>query len=197
MMTLQTVNAMSPAGFRGGLRRCCRAFAVGSAACGECAALCVARRRWSQRFPTVSRPRAANRNWRSSALIPTWRHARGSPRIRGASRQGAGLDSLNADEFARFTHLNELYKSKFDFPFIFAVKGATKQQILDSFAERISNSPEDEFALAIEQICRIFRFSHRRQGRGMTRVIRGQTLSFGETPGDLRHEEKGAIVDRR
>jgi 2-oxo-4-hydroxy-4-carboxy-5-ureidoimidazoline decarboxylase len=71
---------------------------------------------------------------------------------------GAELDSLNAEEFARFTHLNELYKSKFDFPFIFAVKGATKQQILESFAERISNAPDDEFALAIEQICRIFAF---------------------------------------
>lgn len=71
---------------------------------------------------------------------------------------GAGLDSLSAEEFARFTHLNELYKSKFDFPFIFAVKGATKQQILESFAERISNAPDDEFALAIEQVCRIFRF---------------------------------------
>ena len=71
---------------------------------------------------------------------------------------GAGLDSLNGEEFARFTHLNELYKSKFDFPFIFAVKGATKQQILESFAERISNTPDDEFDLAIEQVCRIFRF---------------------------------------
>lgn len=28
----------------------------------------------------------------------------------------------------------------------------------------------------------------------MTRVIRGQTLSFGETPGDLRHEKKGAVA---
>jgi len=71
---------------------------------------------------------------------------------------GAGLDTLSPEEFERFTHLNELYKSKFDFPFIFAVKGATKHQILDSFGERISNSPDDEFSLAIEQVCRIFRF---------------------------------------
>lgn len=28
----------------------------------------------------------------------------------------------------------------------------------------------------------------------MTRVIRGQTLSFGETPRDCRHEQKGAVV---
>jgi 2-oxo-4-hydroxy-4-carboxy-5-ureidoimidazoline decarboxylase len=70
----------------------------------------------------------------------------------------AGLDSLTAEEFARFTHLNELYKSKFDFPFIFAVNGATKQQILSSFAERVNHSMEDEFTIALDQICRIFRF---------------------------------------
>ena len=71
----------------------------------------------------------------------------------------AGLGTLSADEFERFTHLNELYKSKFDFPFIFAVKGATKQQILASFVERVNNSAPDEFAMALEQVCRIFRFS--------------------------------------
>jgi 2-oxo-4-hydroxy-4-carboxy-5-ureidoimidazoline decarboxylase len=70
----------------------------------------------------------------------------------------AGLDTLTAEEFARFTHLNELYKAKFDFPFIFAVKGATKQQILASFAERVNNSKEDEFYMALDQVCRIFRF---------------------------------------
>lgn len=70
----------------------------------------------------------------------------------------AGLGALTTEEFARFTHLNELYKSKFDFPFIFAVKGATKQQILASFAERVNNSKEDEFAMALDQVCRIFRF---------------------------------------
>lgn len=71
---------------------------------------------------------------------------------------GAGLDTLSAEEFARFTHLNELYKSKFDFPFIFAVRGATKNQIFDSFSERIGNSPKDEFRAALEHVCRIFRF---------------------------------------
>ena len=70
----------------------------------------------------------------------------------------AGLDSLTPAEFARFTHLNDLYKSKFDFPFIFAVKGANKHQILESFAERVNHMPEQEFTLALGQICRIFRF---------------------------------------
>jgi len=71
---------------------------------------------------------------------------------------GAGLNTLSTEEFARFTGLNERYKAKFGFPFIFAVKGATKHQILESFTERVNNSAEDEFAIAIAQICRIFRF---------------------------------------
>jgi 2-oxo-4-hydroxy-4-carboxy-5-ureidoimidazoline decarboxylase len=70
----------------------------------------------------------------------------------------AGLGTLSKEEFARFNHLNDLYKSKFDFPFIFAVKGATKEQILAGFAERVNHSKEDEFAMALDQVCRIFRF---------------------------------------
>jgi len=71
---------------------------------------------------------------------------------------GAGLDTLTPEEFQRFTTLNEAYKSRFGFPFIFAVKGATKHQILQSFTERVNNSPDDEFAMALRQIARIFRF---------------------------------------
>jgi 2-oxo-4-hydroxy-4-carboxy-5-ureidoimidazoline decarboxylase len=73
-------------------------------------------------------------------------------------QQGAGLASLGEEEFARFTHLNDSYKAKFGFPFIFAVKGATKQQILASFEVRLSSSVEGEFTNAIAQVCRIFRF---------------------------------------
>ena len=71
---------------------------------------------------------------------------------------GAGLGSLTADEFARFTRLNEAYKTRFGFPFIFAVKGAGKQQILASFEERAGQPEEDEFEMALTQVCRIFRF---------------------------------------
>jgi 2-oxo-4-hydroxy-4-carboxy-5-ureidoimidazoline decarboxylase len=71
---------------------------------------------------------------------------------------GAGLNTLMAEEFARFTDLNTRYKERFGFPFIFAVKGATKHMILDSFAERVSNDPAVEFETALRQISRIFRF---------------------------------------
>jgi 2-oxo-4-hydroxy-4-carboxy-5-ureidoimidazoline decarboxylase len=73
-------------------------------------------------------------------------------------QKGAGLDTLTAEEFARFTQLNDAYKARFNFPFIFAVKGATKHQILESFEKRIHNSRDDEFAMAITQVARIFRF---------------------------------------
>ena len=71
---------------------------------------------------------------------------------------GAGLNTLTADEFARFTELNDSYKSRFGFPFIFAVKGATKHMILAAFEQREKNDPDTEFATAIAQVCRIFRF---------------------------------------
>jgi 2-oxo-4-hydroxy-4-carboxy-5-ureidoimidazoline decarboxylase len=71
---------------------------------------------------------------------------------------GAGLGSLTPEEFARFSDLNSLYKQQNGFPFIFAVKGATKQQILAGFEERVRNDHATEFATAMSQVCRIFRF---------------------------------------
>jgi 2-oxo-4-hydroxy-4-carboxy-5-ureidoimidazoline decarboxylase len=73
-------------------------------------------------------------------------------------QKGAGLDTLTADEFQRFTALNEAYKARFGFPFIFAVKGATKQQIVASFEERVGKDKVAEFNTALAQVCRIFRF---------------------------------------
>lgn len=71
---------------------------------------------------------------------------------------GAGLDRLTSDEFARFTELNTDYKNRFGFPFIFAVRGATKQQIIGSFEARINNSKVQEFETALQHVTQIFRF---------------------------------------
>ncbi len=46
---------------------------------------------------------------------------------------GAGLDTLNEEEFDRFHVLNETYKKRFGFPFILAVKGHDKHSILAAF----------------------------------------------------------------
>lgn len=71
---------------------------------------------------------------------------------------GAGLNTLTAEEFARFTDLNTRYRQRFGFPFIFAVRGATKHMILESFTTRVGNTPEAELETALAQVCRIFRF---------------------------------------
>ncbi len=75
-----------------------------------------------------------------------------------SEQKGAGLDTLSADELARFTQLNDTYKSRFGFPFIFAVKGADKHQILKSFEVRLSNDKPTEFTTALEMVCRIVSF---------------------------------------
>lgn len=71
---------------------------------------------------------------------------------------GVGLDTLTEAEYARFTDLNTRYRDRFGFPFIFAVKGATKTMILEAFEARLPNEPETEFETALAQIRRIFRF---------------------------------------
>ncbi|WP_064695335.1 2-oxo-4-hydroxy-4-carboxy-5-ureidoimidazoline decarboxylase [Rhizobium aegyptiacum] len=68
---------------------------------------------------------------------------------------GAGLDRLSADEHARFTQLNSAYVEKFGFPFIIAVKGLGKDDILTAFETRIGNGRDEEFATAAAQVERI------------------------------------------
>ncbi|MDP2357434.1 MAG: 2-oxo-4-hydroxy-4-carboxy-5-ureidoimidazoline decarboxylase, partial [Beijerinckiaceae bacterium] len=67
----------------------------------------------------------------------------------------AGLDRLTPDELKRFTDLNDAYKARFSFPFIMAVKGASKEGIMAAFERRIANEPEVEFAEALTQIEKI------------------------------------------
>jgi OHCU decarboxylase len=68
---------------------------------------------------------------------------------------GAGLDRLTPAEHARFTELNDTYTKKFGFPFIIAVKGLDKADILAAFEERIHNSLDAEFETATAQVERI------------------------------------------
>ncbi len=71
---------------------------------------------------------------------------------------GAGLDRLTAEEFARFTALNDAYRARFGIPFIFAVRGADKAAILAAFENRAGGTPAEERLTAIAQVLRIVRF---------------------------------------
>lgn len=75
-----------------------------------------------------------------------------------AEQAGAGLDRCSPAEFARFQELNAAYASRFGFPFVIAVRGLTRGQILDAFAARLDNDPAQELATALAQIERIALF---------------------------------------
>ena len=57
-----------------------------------------------------------------------------------SEQAGAGISDCSEAEFKRFTELNDAYKAKFGFPFIMAVKGSNRYQILDAFTQRLHNT---------------------------------------------------------
>lgn len=67
----------------------------------------------------------------------------------------AGLDQLTDDERARFTALNDAYKARFGFPFVMAVKGRSKEEIMAAFERRLQHDEASEMRTALEQIERI------------------------------------------
>ncbi|PZP22831.1 2-oxo-4-hydroxy-4-carboxy-5-ureidoimidazoline decarboxylase [Pseudomonas kuykendallii] len=99
------------------------------------------------------------------ALINAHPDLAGKAAVRGeltaastSEQSGAGIHECTAEEFARFTELNAAYKARFGFPFIMAVKGSNRHQILAAFEERIHHSPEQEFARALAEINKIALF---------------------------------------
>ena len=76
-------------------------------------------------------------------------------------QKNASLNQCTEKEFLEFKKLNEEYKKKFGFPFIIAVKGKNKEEILNSFRQRITNNINLEFIEAKKQVKKIaiFRLS--------------------------------------
>lgn len=71
---------------------------------------------------------------------------------------GVGLDQLTPTEYERFQALNGIYREKFDFPFIVAVKNHTKASILEAFDQRLENPVNAETELALREIGQIAQF---------------------------------------
>jgi len=76
----------------------------------------------------------------------------------GVEQAGAGLDHLTPAEFERLERLNTEYRVKFGFPFLFAVKGSTKHDIMRALEQRLEDDPEQEYREALRQVFRIARF---------------------------------------
>jgi 2-oxo-4-hydroxy-4-carboxy-5-ureidoimidazoline decarboxylase len=101
---------------------------------------------------------------RQLALIRAHPDLAGRAAVRGeltaascAEQTSAGLDQCTKAEFERFRELNESYQQKIRFPFILAVKGRSRAEILAAFEQRLGNPPEAEFEEALNQIARIAR----------------------------------------
>ena len=73
-------------------------------------------------------------------------------------QDNANLNQCNDEELNEFQNLNDQYKKKFNFPFIIAVKGKNKDEILINFRKRVKNEISLEFEEAKRQVKKIANF---------------------------------------
>jgi OHCU decarboxylase len=72
-----------------------------------------------------------------------------------SEQKSAGLDSCTPKEIKLFNTLNNQYFEKFGFPYILAVKGRNKKEIVENFQSRLNNSYDVEREEALKQINQI------------------------------------------
>lgn len=160
-LSLATINALDPADFEAGLGHVCEH------------APWVARRA-ARRRPFGSRDelhRAVIETIADASEAERLGVLRQHPELAGKAaiagdltvesrreQSSAGLDRLSPEEYRRFHELNRAYTEKFGFPFILAVKGKTKDEILAAFAARLDNDRATEFRTALDQVGRIIGF---------------------------------------
>ncbi|WP_407919229.1 2-oxo-4-hydroxy-4-carboxy-5-ureidoimidazoline decarboxylase [Domibacillus indicus] len=70
----------------------------------------------------------------------------------------AGLTALSEGEFTQFSMLNKAYTEKFDFPFIIAVRGKSKEEISMNMEKRLENDKKTEFDTALNEVFKIAHF---------------------------------------
>ena len=70
-------------------------------------------------------------------------------------QKSAGLDQCSEEEYEEIKSLNKSYKEKFQFPFIIAVKGLSRLDIIKSMKKRVDNNYEEEFLTAINEVHKI------------------------------------------
>jgi 2-oxo-4-hydroxy-4-carboxy-5-ureidoimidazoline decarboxylase len=85
---------------------------------------------------------------------------RAHPDLGTRERMSAASTSEQAglDFDQRFIALNERYRMKFGFPFLYAVKGSTRQDIFRALEHRFPSDREAEFAEALRQVYKIAAF---------------------------------------
>lgn len=71
---------------------------------------------------------------------------------------GAGLNRLTPEELDRLRRLGSAYRNRFGIPFLFAVKGSAKHDVVKALEARLSASRDQELAEALRQVYRIAKF---------------------------------------
>lgn len=74
-----------------------------------------------------------------------------------SEQASAGLDQCTPEEYLRFQDMNQAYHLKFGFPFVMAVRGSSRAEILVAFEERLGNDRDVEFETALAEIHKIAR----------------------------------------
>ncbi len=67
----------------------------------------------------------------------------------------AGLDRLDAEEFAAFTAWNTAYRERLGFPFIICVRENSKDSIRAAFSRRLENDRATELSTALAEVHKI------------------------------------------
>jgi 2-oxo-4-hydroxy-4-carboxy-5-ureidoimidazoline decarboxylase len=127
----------------------------------------VAERAWAARpFASVAALHAAMvRAMRAGSAAEQTALLRAHPELAGReAREGrltaassgeqksAGLDRLDAGEARRLADMNAVYRERFGFPFIIAVRARTKDEILAEFARRLGRGAAEERETALGEV---------------------------------------------
>ena len=67
----------------------------------------------------------------------------------------AGLNLCSPEELAIIRDCNQRYQQQFGFPFIIAVSGLNRQQIIEAMQQRLNHSSEQEFDTALAEVDKI------------------------------------------
>jgi OHCU decarboxylase len=72
-----------------------------------------------------------------------------------SEQRGAGLDQCSSEELAQIREFNDIYRDRFGFPFIIAVTGLTRSDIITALHKRCSSDPATERSEAMRQVHKI------------------------------------------
>ncbi|MFK8079692.1 MAG: 2-oxo-4-hydroxy-4-carboxy-5-ureidoimidazoline decarboxylase [Granulosicoccus sp.] len=126
------------------------------------------------------------------ALIRSYPDLFGKDAIAGAlgneasiEQISAGLNDCTPEQLEQFDALNRLYWSRFGMPFVMAVRGCSRQDIVKAFNDRMRNDPKSEMAIALAEIQNIARMRLNALLQGSTGqlnrgVASGQDLAAGD-----------------